>query len=517
MTTAADTLPDQSKTASAGARRLANVAALAAVAILFLAKASPQNTLDLDLFHQMALVRAAVQAGSMPIQDVFAYTSVPGPSVHYEWGNGAVAYIVTSAFGTAGLLVLKYSLTALTAALAIYVARQRKATWAVICALSPGAALLMSMGFTTIRAGLFTLFFCSLVLALLEGDRRGKRTWVLPWLVVYVAWLNIHPGFIVGAGLMGLYWLERVIRYRQPQWHLIGAGIAMLLLVLVNPYGRLYPVALWHALTQTLPPIPEWLPIWRCKDWPCVAIYFLTVALAISAILRAGWRRCEGVLMLAVCTVAAFQHIRHLYLYALVWFCYVPGWLTLSPMGQAITRVWERRPRIVAAACAVISLVFVPTILSAKPWALHMPVALDDPDNVRENLLYPGSAVEYLKRVQFHGNVMTHYNDGSYAMWHLWPSVKIGLDSRNDVGYSYAFIMEVLNFYRGSPGWHDTLTRYPTDLVLVKRSFPLAKLMASGTDWHRVYRDDSYELWARPGLQLPEEDRTGQPLTATFP
>ncbi|MDB5293220.1 MAG: hypothetical protein JWL69_4461 [Phycisphaerales bacterium] len=517
MTTAADPIPARSQTTTDAARRLANVAALAAVAILFLAKASPRSTLDLDLFHQMALARAAVHAGAMPIQDVFAYTSHPGPSVHYEWGNGAVAYAVTSAFGAPGLLILKYLLTAFTAALAMRVARQRGATWPVICALSPGAALMMSMGFTTIRAGLFTLFFCALLVALLEGDRRGKRMWVLPWLAAYVAWLNIHPGFIVGAGLMGLYWFERVIRYRKPQWHLIAAGIAMIGLVLVNPYGRLYPAALWHAVTAPLPPIPEWLPIWRCGDWPSIEIYFLTLALAISAVIRAGWRRCEGVFMLIVCAAAAFQHLRHLYLYALVWFCYVPGWLTLSPMGQTITRVWERRPRIVAAACVVVGLVFVPTIVAAKPWALHMPVALNDPDNLKENLLYSGNAVEYLKRIGFHGNVMTDYNDGSYVMWHLWPSVKIGLDSRNDVGYSYDFIMEVVKFYRGVPGWHQTLDRYPTDLVLIKRSYRLADLMASETNWRRVYRDDSFELWARPGLKLPVEDQTGQPLTAKFP
>jgi hypothetical protein len=517
MTRTAEPIPRQSQSLGGHAESLATVAARCALAMLFLAQVAPQNTLDLDLYHQMALVRAAIAAGRMPINDIFAYTSHSGPSVHYEWGNGAVAYAVSSKFGATGLLVLKYFLTGLAATLALHVAHRRGATWPAVFVLTPGAALLTSLGFTTIRAGLFTLLFTAITLALLERDRRRKRAWVLPWLVLYVAWLNIHPGFIVGAGLMALYWLERLVRFREPQWHLVGAGLAMIALVFVNPYGRLYPVALWHALTMKLPPIPEWEPIWKFPAWHYVMIYFLTLLLALYAAMRAGWRRCEGIFMLAACAFAAIQHVRHLYLYALVWVCYVPGWLTVSPFGEVIMRVWTRRSQFIAAACAVIALIFIPTIVKAKPWTLHFPVSLDDPDNVKEGVIYPVGAVDYLERTQFHGNVMTHYNDGSYVMWHAWPAVKIGLDSRNDVGYSYEFIMEILAFYHGKPGWHQTLDRYPTDLVLIKRSFPLAALMESQTNWRRVYRDDAFELWERPDLTLPVEDRRGQKLTGTFP
>jgi hypothetical protein len=499
-------------------RRFALGAALAALAALFVARVAGQTVLDLDVFHQMALFRAALQLGRMPTHDLFAYTSTSRPSVHYEWGNGAILYAVTATTGAPGLLAFKYLLTAAVGAMAVRVALLRGANWKVLCALGPAAILLLEPAFSTVRAGLFTLLFCAMLLAMLERDRRGGRWWVLPWLGVYVLWLNIHPGFIVGAGFLALYWLERVIRLRIPQWHLVATGAAMALLVLVNPYGRLYPMALWHAMTMKLPPIGEWLPMWADRSCPtCVAVYGLTVLVGAYAVARAGWRRCEGVFLLLAGIIASLQHVRHVYLYALVWVCYVPAWFSVSPLGEAISHAWTRWPRLIGVVSSALAVALVPVVVVARPWRLHLPVELDDAANVRGDLAYPGGAVRYLKSQRFRGNVMTHYNDGSYVMWHLWPDVRVSMDSRNDVGYDYELITEVLDFYRGGPGWLATLKRYPTDIVLVKRSYPLAKLMDSAPGWRRFYRDNAYELWSRPDLDLPKVDRTGVPLGADFP
>lgn len=498
-------------------RRVAGVAAAAMLAAIFLVQVARQNLLDLDVFHQMALFRAALQQGRMPVTDVFAYTSGPGPSIHYEWGNGAIVYVVSNAFGGEGLLALKYILTAATAILAIWVARRREANWSVICLIAPAAISLIALGFTTVRASLFTLLFTAVLLAFIEFDRRGYRAWIWGWFAIFVAWINIHPGFIVGAGILALYWLERVIRYRKLQWHLIATGLAMAGLVLLNPYGFRYPQALFHALTMRLPPIPEWLPMWRFPAWWVIMMYGITVLAAVYALVRAGWARVEGILILLVCAVAACQHVRHVYLYALVWLCYVPGWLSISPLGAAIQRACTRAAPVVAVVCIVVIAICIPRIVAAAPWRLRIPVKSDEAKSGEQLVIYPVGAVQYLKQHDFHGNVMTHYNDGSYVMWHLWPAVKVGMDSRNDVGYTYGVVMEIHDFYLGEPGWRQTLVRYPTDLVLINRAFPLASLMGDHTGWHRVYRDDAFELWARPQLQMPIVDRSGEPLVASFP
>jgi len=103
-------------------------------------------------------------------------------------------------------------------------------------------------------------------------------------------------------------------------------------------------------------------------------------------------------------------------------------------------------------------------------------------------------------------------------MWELGPAVKIGLDSRGDIGYSASFIHEIYAFYLGRPGWQDTLNRYPSDLILMQRSCRLALRMEKEQhSWKLVYRDDAFELWARPGLSLPIADNRGQALHGLFP
>jgi hypothetical protein len=131
------------------------------------------------------------------------------------------------------------------------------------------------------------------------------------------------------------------------------------------------------------------------------------------------------------------------------------------------------------------------------------------------SIVYPAGAVEYLKSIGFKGNVMTHYNDGSYVMWHGWPQARIGMDSRNDVGYRYELIDEINAMYQAKAGWRESLNRYGADVILINRSLPLASHMPAETEWHRVYRDDAFELWARPGLPIPTSDRTGQSFEAT--
>jgi hypothetical protein len=121
---------------------------------------------------------------------------------------------------------------------------------------------------------------------------------------------------------------------------------------------------------------------------------------------------------------------------------------------------------------------------------------------------------------------MTPYNAGSYVLWKLYPDVKVSADSRFEVAYPTAWVVEVALMYAGRDGWQDTLSRYPTDAVLVPRGEPLERLLADpptspagSPPWRRVYQDDGYSLFARADFipALPYVDRRGTPIRATFP
>src|SRR5215472_6524891 len=71
------------------------------------------NLVDVDIWHEMALIRESLRAGHLLTRDVFAYTPTVSPSIHHEWGAGLLAYVITYWIGSDAILVLKY-LIALT-------------------------------------------------------------------------------------------------------------------------------------------------------------------------------------------------------------------------------------------------------------------------------------------------------------------------------------------------------------------------------------------------------------------
>ncbi len=111
---------------------------------------------------------------------------------------------------------------------------------------------------------------------------------------------------------------------------------------------------------------------------------------------------------------------------------------------------------------------------------------------------------------------MTDFIAGSYVMWHLSPQVKVGLDSRYEAAYTDELVDQISILYAGLPGWREILDRYRADALLVRTSSPLCLLM-EGTGWRRVYVDDAYASFARPGVELSPVDARGTVTSGHFP
>lgn len=483
--------------------RLARWTAIGALASMFLMHLGLLTFVDPDLFHEMALAREALALGRLPLEDRFAYTPTVYPSVHHEWGTGAVLYAATAAGGAPALMGLKYLLAFGIAALALRAARRAGAAWETILMVAPVTILAGIIGFTTIRAQVFTLAGLALLLNFLEADRQGRRGWVGPWLVVYGVWLNLHAGFVVGAAFYAAHAAEQFCR-RRPVGHLLLGGAAMAALVAVNPYGPRYVGYLAHGLTLPRPLITEWQPLWT-GDPTMFTAYLLSLVLLLYAVGRVGWRRLPGLVLVLLAAIAAARHTRHVSLYLVVWLALAPGYLQLTPLGEALRGTWRRRHRWVAAGAALVMGFCLARSLPAEPWRMRVPTT--PADEAAGLPVYPVAAVDYLERADFAGNLFVPFVPGGYVSWRLHPHVKVSLDGRYEVAYQHGILEENVAFYRAEPGWEATLARYPTDLVLAPRSGPLAAALEERGDWPRVYEDATYALYARPGLTLPPADR----------
>ena len=486
-------------------------ATIAAVSFLLL-HICDMNFCDPDMWHEMSLFRQTLIEGRVPTEDRFAYTPTVSPSIHHEWGSGAIFYAVAMSFGACGIMVLKYALVAGVIAGTYRCARQRGASAAVYLAVAPAMALFSSYGFTTIRAQAFTLLLLTIMLCLLEIDRRGRRWWIAVWLPLHVVWLNLHGGFVVGAGLMAVHACEQILR-RRPFWHFVPVGVALFALVYINPYGRQYLPYLMHGVTMARPLIVEWNPLWQ-HDARIFGLFLLSWIPVAYAARRLGMRRLTGILILMATAYAALRHTRHLSLYCVVWTCYVPGYLQQAPVGALIDRIFRQYGRLVTQVSVIATMLCMCRVIAAAPWQLVIP---STNAHAEQGLVcYPVGAVQYLQNADFHGNLMLPFEVGGYAMWKL-PRAKVSIDGRYEVAYQPGVLEEHLLLFRAKQGWQDVLIKYPTDAVIVPSLSRLSAAMPTMIGWTRTYHDGVYEIYARPALSLDADMRTCDRIRATMP
>jgi len=477
-----------------------------ALAVLLLAGMAP--FIDLDVWHAMTLFRDALAAGWIPDHDRLAYTPTIAPMVHHEWGAGAIAYLIGTRWGAPGLQLLRLGLVLAIVAVAVRVALQRGARPPVLQALALLAIPMAWITLTLVRAQLYTVLCLAVLLACLESDRRGGRRWILPWLALWVLWVNLHAGFVVGAIFLAGHAAEQWWRGR-PIVHLVGTLVAMALLVSVNPYGVRYYSYLAHALTMDRRMIVEWLPLWSAAP-PAVAVTLLSMLVAVLALRRTGLSRAAGWPLLVVSAAAALRSQRHVSIYALVWLAYVPALVSSTSLGDALERVQQRWGVFLWSFLLVVGLAYG---ARTRPW--DTPVM--GRTTSRQWYAYPVGPVDYLQRQGFAGNVLLPFETGAYVSWKTDGRVKVSIDSRFEAAFRSALLAEHLDFFYAGNGWRSMLDRYPHDLILVERDMPVAPLMRALPGWSLIYEDDAFLLFARSGLALPYVDRRGQDIVGVFP
>ena len=456
---------------------------------------------DLDMWHEIALIRESVRSGHLLTTDVFAYTPTIQPLVDHEWGAGLLLYLIAPAGGGA-VVALKYLLAALTAWAVLKCAGQRGAGFETITTLTPFAIPLLGIGYATLRAHVYSFLFFAVLLYLLELDGKGKRRWIGRWLLMFVLWVNLHGGWVMGMIALGSHWIEQMFR-RRAHLHVLGILVLTAGAVCVNPYGFAYYRQIRTALTISRSAIPEWAPLWQDPPWYAF-LFCITLAVALYAFVTRGWRLSQGILLVAAMACGSTLHRRILPFYALAWIAYVPAFVSVTRLGQTIRRLFRKRET-ATIVCLVLGMFFTTTSVVVGFWRLIVP---NDP--------FPVGAVRYLATQNFHGNIMTSFEHGAYASWRLYPEVRVSIDSRYETAFRPVLLDENLRFYRAESDWRETLAKYPTDLVLTLREAPVAHELP-GIGWQTVYIDKKFEVFSRPGLSLPSRDDSEKNFEDVFP
>jgi hypothetical protein len=168
---------------------------------------------DPDLWGHLRFGRDALAGGRLPITDPYSFTQ-DVPWINHEWLSEVVQAIAYRGAGVLGIVVLK--VVVLGAAFVLLtrhtVAISDEHRWWLLAAGIVGVA----PGALTMRPQLWTFLFVPLL-----WHALNRRRWLAAIPVIFAVWANLHGGWIVGAGVGGLWLVGRAI----DQWAAVSKPV----------------------------------------------------------------------------------------------------------------------------------------------------------------------------------------------------------------------------------------------------------------------------------------------------
>lgn len=427
--------------------------------------------------------------GRLPRDDAWSFTRLGTPWVDFEWAFQLAVYAVHSLGGWPGLWVFKALLWSLCAALVELLGR-----------LSGGAArgrllvvlwAAMSLGRAELKPELFSAIFFLAGLWWLEARRRGVapavsiRSAALCGAGYFALWVNLHPGFAGGLGLLALYAICAGEVDRPALRAALAAGAAATLL---NPYGwGVWAVLADHALRSGMLSrlILEWSPLTFQQPMhlpQLVVLAAMAAAVAAAIATRRSWPSPLEASAVIV-GLAALRQARHM-----TYGSPLAG-LVLLESAAALAERWnvtELRRRVAAAGFALTAAAF----LVWQGGKLCLPLRACD------MTLFPVGAVDFVtaEAAEFsHRRPFNEWGWGGYLAWRLGSETRVFMDGR----YIFHSLLEdVFNAATDGPVWRALLDHWGVEWALVSDH---SRGGFNSVEWVLVYRDRTARVYVRRG------------------
>jgi hypothetical protein len=478
-----------------------------AFVVLAIVVADSVQRADTDLWGHVRFGQIMLSTGHLIRHDIFSYSAPGALWLNHEWLTEVIMAWCYNAFGVVGLKLFKF----VCAAAIVLLLNAGLAETDAALDIQFGVLLATSLaipGWVEFRPQLADYIFLAAILVMLARDLRGRRTRLWLVLPMMVLWANLHGGFIVGVGALGLYsgviGTQELWDGRRP---VRGIRLGMLTLAalavtLINPYGvgEWYIVLhnFWNPLTMRFN-IEFQSIFWHLKYGqakltmsgvvPYVFQLGLMAALVLGFAITPRRDDLPLIAIAALMSVGALYAIRNMPLAAIS--CAAPVAYHLDLALTGLRRRKARTPKThaavpvqLAALAGAAFLVFQHGIFSARLPAYGK---------------FPVGAVQFMNRHQLHGNILCQYVWGVYVIWHEAPRSKVFFDSF-ELRYPQSVQNDYLAFaFHGGAKAEAMLRRYPHNYVLVKTKYRTYRFMTKQSGWKLIYRDPVAALFARAG------------------
>lgn len=462
---------------------------------------------DPDVWWHIRVGELILREHTIPRADTFSFT-VPGiPWTAHEWLSEVVMHLLDRAGGIPLLILARSLCIALSIALGYaHAARFVPARSAFLAALAMFAA---SHTLWAARPQVISFLFTTLTLILLERWRRA-RGGAGPWWIaaLMVPWANLHGGFAVGLGLVGVYLLGAFLPVPEApplteRLRLLRVLVAGVALACVNPRGPwllLFPL---RFVSEDRTVITEWQPSSSGLSPVFIPLLLLLVATLALTRKRAS---ATGTLLTLVLVLLSLKAVRHIQFLGFLFTFALPEQLAsaAAAVDGAVER-WRGFPPEPEPEPEP------PTRESPARWSLPALGALLlgalslSPAGARiwprtDLDLAPVPAVDALEQADPHGRTFHEYGWGGYLIWRWGRTRGVFVDGREDM-YTVAWLLrEYAPLRAAAPGWREHLERWGITSVLLGPDAALLAVLHEEPGWREVYRDERSVVMVRaPG------------------
>lgn len=376
--------------------------------------------------------------------NLYSYTNPNFPFINHHWLTGVVFYLVYLIGGFNLLSIFYIVLTALAFAVFLDVAQKRSN---LFIAILPAVLLMPIMAARKeVRPEVFTYLFCGIFYWILWHylHKKISKIWLYFLPVIMLFWVNLHIGFIVGIGVIGVFWVDEGWYFFRKQANDFKFLTIILLITaaatLLNPSfirGALYPLFIFRNYGYLI--VENQSIVFLSRLGRVAGMYFglyetmivVTFLSFVAVVIRDRTKfYLPDFLLFATFAIMGADAIRDFPFFG---FFAVP--ILSANLGIFITDLPKGIFRKCAAALSL--LVAVAIGFSATQTSLAqgemfgiglMPQVLD--------------SANFFKANNISGPIFNNYDDGGYLIFNLFPQEKVFVDNRPEA-YPVPFFQNV--------------------------------------------------------------------------
>ncbi|MBI5573465.1 MAG: hypothetical protein HY919_02785 [Elusimicrobia bacterium] len=407
---------------------------------------------DPDYWGHIKFGQTIYETKSIPKTNNFSYTASGLKWINHEWLSEVIFWIFYKNFSDFGMIFLRLVVGLFFCFFLHKIVKTENLSGSAIAYL---LVLFTVMPFWHFRPQIFTFLFFVILIYLL----KIKKLLFIPLLFLF--WANIHGGFFAGLVYFFVFAISSSEKIKLFSFFTVSAVITFL-----NPYGFELWAGIFRAFFNPLTRsyIIDWQPshffdIDFAGYWGLVSVFAYFTLIKIKKI------RLAEIIPPVLFLFLSFTSIRHIPIFAVVSAPLIGNYFSDLPA------------RIYSKAVLVIAVILTILAVYSKP-----KIKLEVDKNA-----YPVEAVEYLKKINFSGNVFCEFDWGEYILFHLYPQVKISFDGRYDTVYPIDFIKNSFEFLNLSKG----VLPKNTDAVLVYSN----RNISVKPVWKKNYSDGTAVLY----------------------